>query len=273
MRLHEWQETIQTVILAQNTSAADVLPVRAALIDQLKSGGIDKNTRVDIYTNAYRLRLNDVLKSNFPQIHQLLGDEDFALLAERYLTAHPPKHASIRWFGECLTDFTAQTVPYSELPVLSELARFEWAFRHTIDAADAERVTLEFMQGLSPEAWAVTVFSVHPSLNILRCEWNAIPIWQALLEKIEPSLPVQSGADWIIYRQRDLMTSWRSSNTMEISLLEKLKDGETFAGLCEALAMQHLDQEQVPAMVANYLRGWIEQGILVLGVMSIFNKE
>ena len=179
MRLHEWQLALQDAALGKNDR------VNRAL----KGDSVPASARLGIYRNAYSSRLRDALRSNFPALHQLLGDDEFSTLAARYLTNHPSSHSSIRWFGEQLPEFLEVTVPYRSTPVMVELARFEWALRHTIDAADLDRIEFPEMATLAPGAWGALRFSLHPSLTILDLRWNVLPIWQALTNLTAPPSP------------------------------------------------------------------------------------
>ena len=62
---------------------------------------------LDIYRNAYRVRLIEALNETYPVLHAVLGDDDFATLGEEFVAAHPSVHRSIRWYGSELSDFLA----------------------------------------------------------------------------------------------------------------------------------------------------------------------
>lgn len=180
MQLHDpellhWQEAVQKAILSPTSD------LKAQLACLLRMGGAGPQQRIGVYVDAYVLRLAEALRTNYPALHQLLGDNEFDRMACHYLAAHPSSHTSIRWFGQQLSTFLRTESPYANIPSIAELAEFEWALRHTIDAADAALITLETLQAIEPESWATLTFSLHPALSILLFEWNSPQIWSALV--------------------------------------------------------------------------------------------
>jgi len=260
MQLHEWQDVFQRNILCPDTE------LRNKMLPWLNPTGASPEKRLGVYIDAYVLRLTETLRSNYPALHQLLGDNDFEALSRRYLSIYPSAHASIRWFGDRLAALLKDCEPYSGIPSLSELADFEWALRHTIDAADHDSLVPDDLQAIEPGAWAELSFNLHPSLTILRLDWNVIPIWRALSDEISsnrtPPKPVLQPGLWLIYRQPDLVSAWRSTSPLEIAALEGVRRGLTFADQCEELGSQVRDIETVPQIAATFLRAWAEQGLL-----------
>ena len=69
---------------------------------------VDIDTRIGIYSNAYRSRLIEAMEDSYDAVHTLLGDEQFYELCHQYIEAHPSKHYSIRWFGHRLPEVTSR---------------------------------------------------------------------------------------------------------------------------------------------------------------------
>jgi len=247
MLLHEWQQEVQQRVLV------------AAFPDD--------DHRLGIYHNAYRLRLAEALRTNYPALHLALGDDDFNQLAQQYLDVFPSQHPSIRWFGDRLPVFLAQQVPYAQTPVFAELAAFEWALRHTVDASDADRVTIEHLQMLAPDDWAALAFDLHPSVNLLFFEWNVPGVYRSLVEPESDDdavSPQRSPCHFLVWRNNDLLGCWRSVDPAEKSALDLVQNGNTFGELCERTAdlfPQH-DETASALRAATWLRQWVEEGIL-----------
>ena len=109
--------------------------------------------RLAIYANGYRLRLLEALDTDFSALHTLAGDELFEQIGRAYIDAHPSEHFSIRYFGQHLSAFLAQTAPYTETPVLAEMAALEWALTLAFDAADDPVLTEASLAMLPAESW------------------------------------------------------------------------------------------------------------------------
>lgn len=255
MRLREWQDRFQRRIFQPEK-------YDESLFENLAPGSTTKQIQLEIYSNAYVIRLVDALRSNYPMLHQLLGDIDFSAMGKNYLDQHPPTHASVRWFGNSLALFLERQAPYDGLPILSELARFEWALRHTIDAADAEILTVESLQAIAPELWGELLFVLHPSASIMALQWNAPQIWQALSDEQAPPEPEKRAMTWIVYRQPDLVGVWRSVSDLELTALDCMANGGSFADICEVVDRMAAADGESALKSAELLRAWIEQGLI-----------
>jgi len=265
MQLRDWQEKLQDKI---------VYPYHQIdILDQwLNSQHMDKQVQLEIYSYAYVARLLEALQTNYPAVYQLLGDDEFSRMGKRYLDGHPSSRVSIRWFGDGLASFLANTKPYRELPLLPELAQVEWALRHTVDAADAERLQVDDLANIEATEWAGLRFSLQPSVTLLELQWNAPQVWKSLTEESAASEehavePTPQAGYWLVYRRPDMVSNWRSLLTAEYRALLCLQRGETFADICEQVDQLQADtaapSEGGSAMqVAGFLRQWIEAGIL-----------
>lgn len=250
--LHEWQASLQ----------ASILERRDAMQDMIEPSHVDRATRLRIYQDAYLLRLAEALGTNYPCLRDTLGDEDFGHLVIAYQRFRPPRHPSIRWFGDCLADFLGSGEPYQAVPIFADLARFEWSLRHTIDAADAVRLEPEDLAALPAADWPDLVLALHPSVTLLGLDWNAPAVWQAFDDKTESPDPVRAPSAWLVYRGREGTSHWQSIADLEYAALETIRSRMSFADLCVRLETRGADADEVPAIAAEMLRSWIAAGIL-----------
>jgi hypothetical protein len=220
-------------------------------------------TRLSIYGGAYVSRLTDALASNYPALAGLLGEEDFRQLGQAYVRTHESSYFSIRYYGEGLAAFLATHAAYAQVPVLEELARWEWVMRAVFDAADAACLTHEMLQQTRPEEWAQLRFVWHPSVTRLDLNWNVPQLWRALTDEApQPGLEFHEEAEgWLLWRE-DLTTYFRSLTGIERIAFDAARNGWPFGELCELLCEQ-VGAAQAPAQAASLLRGWIESGLII----------
>jgi len=219
-------------------------------------------TRLGIYGNAYRSRLAEALLANYPALAALLGEEDFQQLAQHYIRAHDSPFFSIRYYGHELPQFLAGCEDYAEVPLLTELARWEWTMAGVFDAADAPLLTHAALTRFAPQQWAQLRFTVHPSVARLELAWNVPQLWRALTsggERPEVILN-REPLSWLLWRQ-ELNSYFRSLSPLEARALDALRDGWPFGELC-ALLCDELGETQAPARAAALLRGWVEAGVI-----------
>lgn len=216
--------------------------------------------RLDVYYQAYRLRLIDVLGNDFDGLRALLGD-DFSAMARAYIDAHPSQHPSVRWFGRRLAGFLAGAPPWSARPELAEMAAFEWAWGQVFDAAEAKPLPASELEALEPRDWPGLRLEFQPAQRRLTLRWNVPAIYTAIAAGETPP-PAEQAAptEWLLWRQ-DLVVKWRSLSPAEACAVDAAQRGEDFATLCAGLCA-HCHEEEVPGTAAGLLRRWLADGLI-----------
>jgi hypothetical protein len=229
----------------------------------LGTARVPVETRLGIYAGAYGSRLVDALRSNYPALAALLGEADFEALGADYVRTHDSPFFSIRNYGDVLPEFLAQQAAYAEVPVLAELARWEWALGAVFDAADATPLTSAALARIAPAEWAQLIFDWHPSVRRIALAWNVPQLWQALsggAERPELALLPES-IEWLAWR-RELRTHFRSLSKSEAAVLDAARAGGCFGELCEQLQAE-LGERAAAAQAAALLRAWVDAGLIV----------
>jgi hypothetical protein len=246
-----------TLPLLQTQLQANVLHGAGDIVAGIDtSEAVPAATRLEVYANAYRLRLIEALQSNYPVLHYLLGDEQFSELALGYLAEHPSQHFSIRWFGHRLAEYVGIAPQYAERSWLHELAQWEWATAAAFDAADATVLTMDMLAQVAPQDWLELRFALHPSLTRLQVASNVVALVKAAAAEQSPPAPQElPAANWCIWRQ-DLQVRYRSLATEEAAALAALANGANFGGVCEELTA-FWPVEQVPMQAASLLKTWL----------------
>jgi len=196
-------------------------------------------------------------------LHEVLGDADFEALAGQFIASRPSVHRSIRWYGAELADFAHGTAPFSQQPLLGELARFEWMLAGVFDAADAEPLTRETLKAIAPEAWPELRLEFHPSLRTLELEWNTVAVWQAVSDAREVPQParLETPRSWILWR-RELRNFFRSLDALEVGALAVARGGASFTEVCASLRAA-LPEEDIPLQAARLVGTWADEGMLI----------
>jgi Putative DNA-binding domain len=219
-------------------------------------------TRLAIYVDGYRLRLVKALEGDFPTLLAWLGSEGFRSLAAAYVDACPPRHFSIRYYGERVARFLREDAGYCEMPFLAEMAEFDWAIGTAFDAPDGPIADEAAVAAIPAELWPELRFRLHPTVQRTDLRWN-VP---ALRKAVEDGAPVAEPqaypqpVGWVIWR-RDLRTYFRSLSVPERWALGAVHDGESFAEICEGLCAW-LPEERVALQAAGFLRRWVEEGMV-----------
>ena len=253
-QLRQLQHDLQRHLLGEHSEIA------AAIVDSPPLPTIE---RLDIYRNGYRVRLIDALDEIYPVLHSLLGDEVFYALGAEYVTAHPSTYRSIRWYGRELADFLRKHEPYSEQPILAEVALLEWTLAEVFDATDATPIQRAVFSSIDAAQWQNLKFEFHPSLRRLQFSWNTTAVWQAMSRDETPPDPVLTSdpVSWLLWRQ-NLQNYFRSLPIDEVAALDASLHGNNFGEICTTL-IEWLPADQVPLRAAGLLATWADNGLII----------
>jgi hypothetical protein len=214
----------------------------------------DRKTRIRVYSDAYYLRLCDVLREDFPRVAALLGSERFDEVVTDYLEKFPSEQPSVRHVGRAMAEFLRRR---SDMPkCLADLAELEWARVEVFDAPDAECATIVKLATVSPDDWPALRFSTIPAIQTLGVQYPVHQLWSGC-ESLEVSAAVTSIRIW---RKSDFLVLHAPMDERESAALPKLISGETFAAICETFAdMPEIDAaREATALLAR----WLEDGII-----------
>lgn len=221
-----------------------------------------RKERLAIYHEAYRLRLIDALRNDYPALEKKLGHDAFIQLADEFITMNPSHHPSLRWFGEKLPSFIAEHPQFKNEISLQELALFEWIQVMAFDAADTAVITLENIRTLAPEEWMGMRLTLHPSLHVVNFYSNAPEQWNSLVKQDAAlnSILSTTQQSWLIWRH-ELQVVYRPLTEPEHCCLNVFINQKTFADACNEL-LDFFTEEQVPMQAAQYLARWINDDIV-----------
>ncbi|MEW6332556.1 MAG: DNA-binding domain-containing protein [Pseudomonadota bacterium] len=254
---------------------------------------VGAETRLAVYYDAYRLRLLEALGANYPVLRAWLGEDEFENIGIAYLTAHPSRHFSIRWFGHRLAEFLAAAQPWSDRPHIVEMAALEWALSEAFDAENGTIMGVDDMAGIPAEAWPAMRLRFHSSAQRLDLRWNVPLLWKAVSRNLDadkdaascrgetsatPSSGREQHADtpavadvpalveqeypqaWLVWRQ-ELKTWFRSLSVDEAWALDAAMTGENFSAICEGLC-EWIDAQNVALHAAGLMKQWISDGLV-----------
>lgn len=223
-------------------------------------GKVDVRKRLGIYFDAYRLRLAEALSAAYPKLKLLLGDDLFDAVTRAYIHDYPSMYSNIRWYGDKLQLHLLFTLP--QHPIAADMAHFEWSLANAFDAEDAAELTLQDLAEIPPENWGALQFVFQPALQIVALHWNTVAVWKALDAEEVPPAPAESDGytTWLIWRS-DLNPQFRSVDKSEAMALQMAMSGDCFAEICTILEAE-LSEVEATFLAAQYLAGWLEQGLI-----------
>lgn len=224
---------------------------------------VARQTRLDIYHNAYRMRLRETIDTDHPVLGVYLGDQLYNILVAGYIAAFPSTVRSLRHFCQDLSLFLSSNQPFSQQQILSEIAEFERLLLAAFDAKDASTVTVNQLASVAAEHWPAIKLVFHPSSAIFCQYFNAVAIWQAIKAQQQPPTAIKAVLPgyWLVWRNRQRLTEFYHIDAREQALWVHFRCGGDFAQGCELLT-QYYPEQQIPAATVSMLQNWLAKGIV-----------
>lgn len=206
--------------------------------------------RIAIYTNGFYSRLEEALLSDYQTLAVLMGKDEFSQLCKKYVTTYPSQSFSLNFLGQNISKFLMETAPYDKKPYLSEIAFYEWAEAQAHTSTDATIVTTTELQQLPPDQWPDLKFYLHPSCHLLTMYWNSLALIKAsrATYKHLPRPKKMAGSQSVMVWRRQQQIRYYVLNSLELNMLQAMKNNASFIEICEQLSTEMKDDE-----VANYL--------------------
>jgi hypothetical protein len=238
----------------QAVTGEGALVETAALVH---GGVLSPEHRIGIYAEMYWLRMRDSLRSDYPCVLRVLGNDDFDGLVARHLRRQPSTNYSLARLGNGLGETIRQAEP--SLAWLPDLAELEWARAEAFVALDAPVLTPAALGNVTAETFAHVRVLVSPSLRLLTPAFDVLPVWRAL----------EGGAPWqdlIVKRADSPLLVWRQGFAVfhvevtlaEFQALSIAKQGLRLPAVCEAFA-----EMPEPAHAAfRAIGSWAAEGML-----------
>lgn len=249
--LRELQDAFKRYLLSGDNEPKLAAEVRAG-------PGAPAEARLDVYRNAYYLRLQEALAHDFPAVLAFLGDAEFGRLTAAYLSERPSTRPSLRWLGE---QFEGFLLAASAEPAAAELARLEWAVLHALDAPDTPN--LGGLQELPPERWPALSVALHPSVSLLTVHANVRAIWNAVREDVRPLPRLRRAGEFLVVYRQGGRAEVEALAPAAHALLISLASGRALGEACGAL-IATLEIAEIPRLAAETLArgdrlGWFVQ--------------
>lgn len=234
----------------------------SAIAQEVVDGGrISVDLRLNIYYNAYRIRLMDNLRDAYEKTCAYIGDETFDVAALAFIEANPPQHRSLRWHGTEFPQFLARQFPQDQ--DIAELACIDWQLRLAFDGPNATPIALTEIAALTAADWEHVGFQFAPTLFIAPLRYNSVSIWHALDQaQTPPTAQALPQPAWLLIWRKDWQPHFRTIQDVEQTALTQLQAGASFAQVCAALGQEYSDQEAADVAGAS-LRTWLQDGLIV----------
>ena len=154
----------------------------------------DPGKRFAVYRNNVVVSLIEALKSKFPVVAALVGDDFFAAMARAYISVDPPRSPILALYGDTFPSFVSGFAPARELAYLADVARLEALRLRAYHAADARALGAGAFAALVPDDLDGVIIRLHPSVGLIASDYAVFSLWAAHngladIGDVDPSVP------------------------------------------------------------------------------------
>ena len=184
------QDTLRAALLDPTA------PVPAGLSD---GAGRPAGRRFNVYRNNVAVSLTEAMRTAFPVITRLLGQQNMDGLSGLFLRAYPPSSQVMMFYGAEFPQFLAKMDQLRHLGYLPDVARLELAMRHAYHAADTTPIDGQVLAATPPEQLMGSTLGMSPALHLVCSNWPIYDIWRFNTQEAAPK-PKAVPQDVIITR-------------------------------------------------------------------------
>lgn len=220
------------------------------------------------------------LGAAYPVIAQLLGDENFAALAQHFWRQQPPSCGDMAQWGEELANFLSAAPQLAAEPYLADVARVEWALHRASFAADASPDLASFAC-LSAEPPATPSLTFSPGVWLLASAFPVVSLINANRLPAADRRPALAQAAALLARGTgENVLVWREGFRAQvkcISAAEQTLLAALLAGVSLAAALTKAGcAEERNSQPALDFTEWLAHAVktsLVTGAGLIYNDD
>lgn len=199
------------------------------------------------------------LRSAYPIVGKIVGDEFFEATAREYFRAHTSVSADLNRYGERLPEFLEGFPHTADLPYLPDVARMEWLAHRAYYAQDAVPFIGATLARTPPERYHLLRPRLAPACALLESAWPLARIWAVHQDDHDGPFEVdlRSGPDRILVERAGWRARVRSLSRGDFRFLHASARGGT---LGEALEMALAEDAHFDPSAA--LACWINAGVI-----------
>ena len=164
---------------------------------------VQQRQRFAVYRNNVYASLIETLRSRFPVIFRLAGEDLFRAIAREFIKGGPPRSPALLEYGEGFPAFLEGFEPIADHPFMADIARLEWLRAQAYHAADATPIVPAALQEMAPEHLGDIVITLHPSAGLITSPYPIVAIWETNTHdaEVRPIGPGEPGQDALVVRR------------------------------------------------------------------------
>lgn len=197
--------------------------------DWIAGHGLDPQARVQVYRNLVFNNHAAALRTSYPAVLKLVGEDFFEAAAARYLHDYGSGSGNLQDYGAAFPGFLARMPEASSLAYLPDVARLEWARQESYLAADAAPLNPAVLTDMPEDELAKLKLILHASVRLVVSDHPICDIWMFCQQTAPEHLDLSgAGQSVLIWRDGHQLAMQPVSNGQR-EFITALGAGETLA--------------------------------------------
>lgn len=206
------------------------------LLQPVKDG--DQRRRFDVYRNNRMVSLIETLRSTYPALNQLVGDEFFKAAACAFIDVNPPVQPVMAEYGGEFGRFMSSLPNTEKLPFLKDIAELEWWRLQAYHCVDAPVLQPSALADVAPSSIMDLRLQCHPALHCVVSEWPIGSIWALCTEGSGTDLEAHKRVDMlkgesVIITRPEIIVLINRVTASGSVFLNAIQQGETLGDAAE----------------------------------------
>jgi hypothetical protein len=208
---------------------------------------------VALYRRLIRNNYTQVLKITYPVLFRFVGERYFGIVVRGFLKNCPSTSGDLFPYGRHLPAFLNEL---QVSPLLTELARLEWACHEAYQAADSRPLSGEQLRAIASMDPSQVTFHLHAASRLLSFPFPIHRVWLAL----QPEAPADEVVDLPLPNEETAVIVTRGDGRIRVTplatpdghLLEAMANGKTLAEVGR-MAIESEPEFDFPRFLATVL--------------------
>lgn len=280
-RIQRWMQSVITHPggVAEGVDSPQALEHLQVPLDELDrvirpSKALSSDQRLEIYVDAYYLRLLECLSQEFAVTRVALGEELFGGLAFGYLQSYPSHSYTLGALGAAFPRYLEETQLHAdEVPdgapetwpeFIVELARFERAVHEVFDGPGCEQSSTlepETLRALAADPGQIRLRAA-PCLRLMPFRHAVHHYWTAVSAGAPPPSIVAEPA-WLAIHRRHFVVEHAELELLECGVLSVLVEGATLGDTVAQIARQFAPTSKILDRFQAWFAAWAQRGYFV----------
>ena len=209
--------------------------------------------QLNVYINAYRYRLFDVVAEDYPVLKTYWGDEKFKQVMTDFVENTPSDHFNIARYSLKLAEFILRLQPQDVFAY--ELCQLETTISELIDAPEVEALKAQHLEGMTAESLMQTKLYPRGALQLFAFDYAVNAYYQVVMDGETGQLPIAEASYLVVFRHEDVV--WR----MELEQAEYALLSNLFSGKTVGATLEDVDENLIHQLPEWFSR-WVRNGLL-----------